>query len=221
MSKKISVVIIEDNAVYRSAVELALGAESDIELIGQFSTAEVALRTMTELSLSPLVILLDIRLPGMSGLDSIKEIQSHSPNSKIVVLTQSDQEKDVLRAVSLGAVGYLMKSSTLAELVDGIRTVAGGGAILASSIAKFILQSLQSQVPERERESLLSQREMDVLALLAEGLVKKEIAKKLGIGYSTVDTHVGRIYAKLHVKNAPAAVNIAHRLNLFPPTEEA
>ena len=191
------------------------------KLASQFGTAEIALRTLKEFSRTstPDLILLDLRLPGMSGLDAIAQFKSHAPDAKIVILTQSDQEPDVLRAIAGGAAGYLLKSATLAELTDGIRTVIAGGATLDPGVARFLLSTLQAKLPDEDREPLLSNRELKVLTLLSEGCVKKEIAKILEISYSTVDTHVCRLYAKLGVSNAPAAVNKAHRMKLFPPEE--
>ena len=113
-----------------------------------------------------------------------------------------------------------LKSTTVTELIDSIRRVANGGASLDAGVAKFILNTLKSiQTGGRENDDsgLLSDRELQILSLLAEGLAKKEIAKKLSISYATVDTHVGRIYQKLDVRNAPSAVNRAHRMRLFPP----
>lgn len=221
MNDSIRVMLVEDNLEYRGVVELALNDEPGIELISQFGTAEIAIRTLKESSrtIVPDLILLDLRLPGMSGLDAISQFRSHAPDSKIVILTQSDQEPDVLRAIAAGAAGYLLKSATLAELTEGIRTVIAGGATLDPGVARFLLTTLKSKLPDEDRDSLLSNRELRVLTLLSEGYVKKEIAKTLQISYSTVDTHVCRLYAKLGVSNAPAAVNKAHRMKLFPPEE--
>jgi len=220
MTQPIQVSLVEDNPEYRDVVKLALESAPDIDLVSQFGTAEIALRTFAQDdAIKPELILLDVRLPGIDGLDAIPGFGECLPEAKVIVLTQSDQEKDVLKAISAGAAGYLLKSSTLEELTEGIRIVAAGGATLDSGVARFILETLQTSLPAGQQERVLSAREMEVLTLLAQGLVKKEIAKQLEIGYSTVDTHVGRIYAKLNVSNAPSAVNKAHRLKLFPPDE--
>jgi DNA-binding NarL/FixJ family response regulator len=133
------------------------------------------------------------------------------------VLTQSDREADVLRATALGAAGYLLKSSTVSQIKEGIRTVVAGGASLDPTVARFLMNNLQARLPKAKLEGTLTDRELEILALLAEGLVKKEIGDRLGISYPTVDSHVQHIYEKLNVHNAPAAVNIAHRLGIFPP----
>ena len=217
MSDLISVLLIEDNAEYRAVINLALDDEKDIELIAEFGTPEIALRSLLDLSVpSPQIILLDLRLPGMSGLDALPYFREYSPNSKIIILTQSDSEKDVLRAITLGASGYLLKSASIKEILTGIKSVVAGGASLDAGVAKFLLKNLQHRIPKATLNIELSHRELEILELLSQGLVKKEIAQKLNIGYSTVDTHVGHIYEKLQVKNAPAAVGKAYRLGIFP-----
>lgn len=209
--------LVEDNKDYREVVSLAIEEETDIEIMAQYGTTEIALRSLQPLSAArPDIILLDLRLPGMGGLDSVRYFREYAPESRIIILTQSDQEADVLRAILLGASGYLLKSARVQEIVEGIRLVHRGGATLDPSVAKFLLQNLQSRLPNENLDIGLSDREMEILKLLSEGLVKKQIAQKLSIGYATVDTHVGHIYEKLHVNNAPSAVGKAYKLGLFP-----
>ena len=217
--KFVRIMLVEDNIEYREVVRLALEQEPGVELTKQFGTAEIALRWIQNASPSeqPDLILLDLRLPGMNGLDALTECRKSMPDVKVIILTQSDREQDVLRAIALGASGYLLKSATLDEISASIKTVMGGGAPLDKGVAKFILESLKTRLPKDEEQNLLSERELEIIQLLAEGLVKKEIASRLDIGYCTVDTHVAHIYEKLNVSNAPSAVNRAHRLGLFPP----
>ena len=216
MNQSITVMLVEDNREYREVIQLALKRDQNIELISEFGTAEIALRNLGGSSTRlPDIILLDLRLPGMSGLDALEQFNESAPDSKVILLTQSDNEADVLRAISLGAAGYLLKSSTASQIKEGIRVVMNGGASLDPGVAKFLMASLQSNFPKSEIEQVLTDREMEILTLLGEGLVKKEIAEQLGISYPTVDTHVSPIYAKLNVHNAPSAINVAHRLGLF------
>ncbi|MEJ6568425.1 MAG: response regulator transcription factor [Akkermansiaceae bacterium] len=220
MSKSITVMLVEDNREYREVIRLALQRDGNIELVSEFGTAEIALRNLCkEGEPSPDVILLDLRLPGMSGLEALPAMAKASPETKIIILTQSDNEADVLRAISFGAAGYLLKSSTATQIKEGIRVVMSGGASLDPSVAKFLMATLQSRLPKQEIEKVLTDREMEVLTLLSKGLVKKEIANDMGISYPTVDSHVSHIYEKLNVHNAPSAINVAHRLGLFPPSE--
>lgn len=218
MERPIRLILVEDNPEYREVIELALCSGSGIELIGQFGTAESAWRSLEERRLpeSPDIILLDLNLPGMDGLQAIPYFREVAPGARIIVLTRSDREADVLGAIRRGAAGYLLKSSTVEQITEGIRTVMEGGASLDAGIARFILQALQAKLPEHEPQRPLSEREMEILALLAEGLFRKEIADRLGIGLTTVVTHLTHIYEKLDATNAPAAVDKAHRLGLFP-----
>ncbi|MDF7808628.1 response regulator transcription factor [Pontiellaceae bacterium B12219] len=217
MKHKIRVMLVEDNPEYRDVIDLALEDENDIELISQFGTSEIALRSLQDMSTRnvPDLVLLDLRLPGMDGLDSLSYFRTALPDAKIMILTQSDEEADVLRAISRGASGYLLKSSTLAQITDGIRSIMAGGASLDSGVARFILDTLKSNLPQGEIDTILTPRELEILTLLGEGFVKKEIAEQLNISYTTVDTHVAHIYEKLDVRNAPSAINKAHRLGLF------
>lgn len=216
MEESIQVMLVEDNHEYRDVIDLALSRDGDLDLMSEFVTAEIALRSVQgNTPKFPDVVLLDLRLPGMSGLDALPHFINAMPRAKIIMLTQSNREADVLKAISLGASGYLLKSSTITEIKEGIRLVARGGASLDPVIAKFVVSTLKTKLPKGELTMALSDREMEVLILLSEGLVKKEICERLGIGYSTVDTHVRHVYEKLNVRNAPSAVTQAFRLGLF------
>lgn len=216
MEKPIKVMLVEDNREYRDVIDLALSRDQDLELMSEFVTAEIALRSVQgNQPKLPDVVLLDLRLPGMGGLEALPYFIESIPNAKVIILTQSDKEEDVLKAISLGAAGYLLKSSTINEIKDGIRLVAAGGASLDHAVAKFVLNTLKAKLPQEEIAAALSERELEVLVLLSDGLVKKEICDQLGIGYATVDTHVRHIYEKLNVRNAPSAVSKAFRLGLF------
>jgi len=222
MKKNIHIVLVEDHPEYRAVIGMALAREPDMELTGQFSTAEDALQGLQhDARLKGTdIVLLDLNLPAMSGLEALPRISEACPGAKIIVLTRSDREADVLSAISHGAAGYLLKSVTRQQIVDGIHSVMKGGAPLDAAVARHILKTLQERPPRTTAEPALSQRELGVLNLLAEGLLQKEIAIKLGISNTTVNTHIEHIYEKLNVANAPAAVNKAHRFGLFPPNRE-
>jgi len=155
----------------------------------------------------------------MDGLDALPHFLSAAPQAKIIVLTQSDNEADVLRAISLGASGYLLKSATANEIIEGIRTVMAGGAALDAGVARFLLHALRTRSQKVQSELLLTARQMEILTLLGEGLLKKEIAERLNLSFATVDEHIGCIYTRLGVHNAPAAINKAHLLGLFQPAK--
>ena len=217
MKEKIRVMLVEDHPEYREVVELALEREPDMELTGDFGTSERALRNLLdrEGGVRPDVILLDLNLPGMSGLEATPLFIDVIPEAKIIILTQSDREEDVLKAITLGASGYLLKSSTVKEITEGIRSVAKGGASLDARIANFVLSSLKTQLPAQKNEFVLTDRELEVLVLLAEGLPKKSIADQLSISTNTVVTHVAHIYEKLNAQNAPAAIAKGFRMGIL------
>ncbi|WP_372808694.1 response regulator [Pontiella sp.] len=217
MKKNIRVMVVEDHPEYREVLEIALRKEPDMEIVGEFGTTERALRSLQDMSTRqvPDIILLDLNLPGMSGIEAIPFFANTIPDARIIILTQSNQEADVLTAMSLGAAGYLLKSSTVAKITDGIRSVMAGGAPIDANVAKYILATLKNTMSEKSDTPSLSDREMEILTLLAKGLSKKEIADQLGIGVSTVVTHVSRVYEKLNVVNAPSAIDKAHNLGLF------
>lgn len=221
MNMPTRIMLIEDNDEYREVIQFAIGREDDLELFSQFGTAEMAVSSLDEIrsKLVPDVILLDLRLPGMSGLDAIPYFKERLPKVKIIVLSQSDAAGDVIRSITLGASGYLLKSSTVQQVKDGIRNVIQGGASIDPNVAQHLINSLRGRPTPLVSNKLLSDREFQVLELLADGLQKREISQQLGISYPTVDAHVRHIYEKLDVKNAPSAVRTAYRMGVFTSDE--
>jgi DNA-binding NarL/FixJ family response regulator len=218
MKKIIRVMMIEDHPDYREGIKLALETETDIELISTFGTADRALRSLNTLKERkvPDIILLDLNLPGISGLEAIPWFHKSIPSAKIIILTQSDCEADVLEAIRGGAAGYLLKSASLDKITDSIRTVMGGGASLDPNVANYILGLMQKKPAKSSINVPLSERETEVIVLLGEGLLKKEICGRLKISAPTVATHVRHIYEKLEVQNAPAAISKAYRAGILP-----
>lgn len=212
----IRIMLVEDSAEYRRVIAMAIDDQRDMHLLRHFGSAEVAIRALSEAAADghPDVLLLDLRLPGMGGLEAIPLIRKTASAVKIIVLSQSDESRDIYQAIAAGVSGYLLKSATLEEIATGIRMVAAGGASLDKHVARYILDGMRLSKPSAT--SLLTDREQEILELLAEGLVKKEIARRLGIGYATVDTHVSHVYAKLNVPNAPAAVSRAYERGILP-----
>ncbi len=209
--------LVEDHPEYREIVELALGREPDMEMTSQYGTAERALRSLLDRNAPnhPDIILLDLNLPGINGLEAIPDFIATLSSAKIIILTQSDRETDILQAIMLGASGYFLKSTTVRQLTEGIRTVMAGGASLDAKVAKFVLNTLKAKLPQRDIEQLLTKREIEILTQIAEGQVKKEIAERFGISITTVVTHVSNIYEKLNVKNAPAAIAKAFQTGIL------
>lgn len=197
---------------YRESLELVLSTTKDIVLAHQFGTADQCLHVLEHDAPNPMP---DLNLPGLNGIDALPLLKKHTQETPIIVLTQSDREADVLAAISAGASGYLLKSSTGDQLINGIRGGLKGEAPIDPKVALFIVNTLRNGPQKTERQSTLSEREIAVLSLLGEGLVKKEIANRLEISTHTVDNYMRRIYEKLQVPNAPAAIHKAHKSGLF------
>jgi DNA-binding NarL/FixJ family response regulator len=218
MKDTIRIMLVEDHAGYRETIAIALEQHDHMELYNEFGTAEIALRVLQDTASpkQPDIILLDLNLPGMSGLEALPWIKQYAPESEVIILTQSDNAADVTRAITEGAAGYLLKSATFKEITEGIQTVMEGGATLDSEVARFIINSLRGRPKLTQPDKALSEREMEILELIGQGMAKKEIASHLKISITTVAYHVQHVYEKLEVPNAPAAVDRAHRLGLFP-----
>ena len=209
--------LIEDSPAFRKVIERTFKAEHDLELVSQFASAEGALRSLGSLAsrILPKIILLDLNLPGMSGIEAIPWLQKAAPNARIIILTQSGRESDVLNAIRAGASGYMLKTSTLLLLKEAIHCVLKGDAMIDSSVAQFIINSLHKKTEITLSDIELTPRQLEILTLTSKGFVKKEIADKLNIAHSTVATHIEHVYLKLNVKNAPAAIHQAHRHGIF------
>jgi DNA-binding NarL/FixJ family response regulator len=218
MDEPVKILLIEDSPEYRDVIGMAFDRDKNFELIHTTGTAERALNLLEQAQSRdiPDLILLDLNLPGMNGVEAVANLRAIVPGVKILVLTQSDREEDVLRAITAGASGYLLKSSGIQQIKEGITMVMDGGAPLDARVAQHILNSIRGNKAANADELGISPREYDVLNLMAEGLVKKEIAARLSISPFTVHNHVRHIYDKLHVQNAPAAVSQAYLLGLLP-----
>ncbi|VGO12496.1 Oxygen regulatory protein NreC [Pontiella desulfatans] len=218
MTQKIKLMLVEDNPEYRHVIQFAFQDDSVLELINQFGTAELALRSLQNMNTRnvPDVILLDLNLPGLSGLDALTEFSRLIPATKTIVLTQSHSETDILTAIQRGAAGYLLKSATVQEIKSGIQLVMEGGASLDPKMAKYVLRSIRKGEALPKESTTLSEREMEILTLISQGFARKQISQHLSISAKTADNHIAHIFEKLNVPNAPAAVHRAHALGFFP-----
>jgi DNA-binding NarL/FixJ family response regulator len=213
--KPIQIMVIEDNAIFRNAIASSLNKQQTFTCIAEASSSEDAFSLLTKDQLHPDIVLLDLEMPGTHGLDAIPKILELSPQSRIIILTQSDRELHVLQAITRGASGYLLKTATRNEIFDSIREVNEGGASIDPKLAHIalkLIRRIQPKPPEKD-DKLLTVREIEVLQLLSDGYVKKEIANMLNLSPHGVDKRMRRIYGKLQVSNVAAAVATAVRKN--------
>ncbi|MCX6887674.1 MAG: response regulator transcription factor [Verrucomicrobia bacterium] len=201
----ITVAIVEDDVEVRHSLIDIINREAGMSCAGAFGTAREALEQIPELR--PQTVLMDINLPGMSGVECARKLAVAVPGLQIVMLTVYHDSKAIFDSLAAGAVGYLLKPVRTDELVRAIRDVRAGGAPMSTNIARQVVQAFKKPAPPERRDVPdLSPREREVLELLAKGYQSKEIATLLGIGYWTVESHVGHIYQKLHVRSRAEAV---------------
>ena len=201
----INVAIVEDDAEVRRSLINIINREAGMSCAGAFGTGQEALEQIPRLR--PQTVLMDINLPGMSGIECVRKLAEAVPGLPIVMLTVYHDTKAIFDSLAAGAIGYLLKPVRADELVRAIRDVRAGGAPMSTSIARQVVQAFKKPAsPERGDVPDLSPREREVLELLAKGYQSKEIATQLGIAYWTVESHVAHIYQKLHVRSRAEAV---------------
>jgi DNA-binding NarL/FixJ family response regulator len=199
----ITVSIVEDNPGTRKSLVNLLTGDTSIECLGAYATGEAALRGIPVEK--PEVALVDINLPGMSGIECVAQLKAKMPELCVMMLTTYEEDDLIFNSLRAGATGYMLKNTTPAELVHAIEQVRAGGAPMSMNIARKVVQHFQKIPKPRSEVEELTKREHELLALLAKGLFYKEIAEQLGITVNTVRTHVHSIYDKLHVQSRTEA----------------
>ncbi|GHE76472.1 DNA-binding response regulator [Streptomyces vinaceus] len=207
----IRILLADDHPVVREGLRGMLSAEPDLEVVAEASNGPQAEALAAELLPDLDLILMDLRMPGGDGVESIARIGAAGLPVRVVVLTTYENDRDILRAVEAGAAGYLLKDMARAELADAVRAAVRGETVLAPSVAGRLVDRLRTR-PERPR---LSDREVAVLRLVAEGATNAEIGRRLFVAESTVKTHLLRIFGKLEVTDRTAAVTTAMRHDLL------
>ena len=198
------VAIIEDDAALRELFSGWLTASPALELVGAFANAESAVETLP--TLRPDVVLMDINLPGRSGIECVRELKPRMETTQFMMVTVYRDSKLIFESLSAGATGYLLKRATREQLLAAIDEIVQGGAPISSGIARMLVQSFHRPPTESPEQDSLAPREKRVLELLAKGFALKEIAAELGIAIPTVGTYVRRIYDKLHVYSRAQAI---------------
>jgi DNA-binding NarL/FixJ family response regulator len=197
IAEKIEIVIVEDDSTYRNSLQEIINTSENLTCTYACKSCEEVLSLLAD-GFLPAVIMLDIKLPGMSGIEGIEKIKLISPATQIVILTVFDDDEKIFNAICSGASGYLLKSAPLEKIATAIQDVLSGGAVMSPSIAaKMLNKFAQNNIPKQEYG--LTQREKEILQCMVNGMSKKHISEKLFISYYTVDTHLKNIYAKLHV----------------------
>jgi two-component system NarL family response regulator len=218
----IRVLIVDDHALFRRGLQMVLDAEEGIEVVGEGSDGHEAVQKAGDLT--PDVVLMDIRMPRRSGIEACAAIKEAVPSARIVMLTISDEEEDLFEAIKAGATGYLLKEIAIDEVPEAVRAVHGGQSLISPSMASKLItefaalarssEERQQQVPAPK----LTDREMEVLRLVARGLGNREIAKELFISENTVKNHVRNILEKLQLHSRMEAVVYAVREKLLEIT---
>ncbi len=214
----IRLLVVDDHNLFRQGLIRILGDYAQLQIVGQAANGQDALALVGQLQ--PDVVLMDVNMPVMSGPDAVRQMQTRFPGLPVVMLTVSERDEDLFDAIRAGARGYLLKNVGAAELLDALQRVHAGEAILAPSMAVRLLDEFRSMAEAAPREAApapagdLSERELDVLRLVAQGLSNKEIADALNLSEHTVKTHLANILEKLHLRSRAHAAAYAVQAGL-------
>jgi DNA-binding NarL/FixJ family response regulator len=200
----ISVSIVEDNDKLRGTLARVLNRADGFRCVSQYPNAEDALKDLP--AVKPEVVLMDINLPGINGVECVRQLKPLLPQTQVMMLTVYEDTENIFNALAAGASGYMLKRTSSKELLTAIQELHRGGSPMTMHIARKVVQSLQKDAPAAQPTENLSEREQQVLDLLSQGLIYKEIADKLQISYETVHTYIRRIYEKLQVRTRTEAV---------------
>ena len=201
----ISIAIVEDEKNYNNALKKVIDYQKDMKVIAQFFDGNDAITNLPDIS--PDVVMMDIQLQDMLGIEVIEKLRKEMPNTQFIMCTSFDDDEKIFNSLKAGAMGYLVKGESMDKILSSIRDVYNGGAPMSFSIARRVLKHFEKKLPEIKGFDELTEREKEILELLSQGLLYKEIADQKFISIDTVKKHVGNIYRKLHVNNKVEAVN--------------
>ena len=205
----ISLAIVEDLAEVREGLKQFISLNPQLTVLAAFPTAEEAMYELPRLN--PDIVIMDINLPGMNGIECIRQIRKRCPHTQFMMFTVYENDEKVFESLKAGASGYLLKNTGLLQLIEALEELHAGGSPMSANIARKVVKLFQEEHADVEPALELSKRENQILQLLSRGLLYKEIADQLGISVSTVRQHIHKIYEKLHVQNRTEAINKAFR----------
>ena len=203
----ISIAIVEDLDVVRNGLKDFISLSTDFIVIGTFKSGEEASEQLPEIK--PDIVIMDINLPGMNGIECIRQVKDKSPGTQFMMFTVYENDDKVFEALKAGASGYLLKNTGLLQIAESIKELHEGGSPMSANIARKMVNLFRDTDKKTPFLDLLSAREKEILQLLAKGLLYKEIAEQLHITTGTVRIHIHKIYEKLHVQNRTEAINKA------------
>jgi DNA-binding NarL/FixJ family response regulator len=217
-AERVRVLIVDDHALFRRGLMLVLESEEGIDVVGEAEDGDEAIARAEQLA--PDVVLMDVRMPKVSGIEATRRLAETMPSCKIIMLTVSDEEDDLYEAIKAGATGYLLKEISIEEVADAVRAVVQGQTLISPSMASKLISeftALAKRADDRHTVPAprLTDRELEVLKLVAQGLTNREIAEQLYIADNTVKNHVRNILEKLHLHSRMEAVLYAVREKLF------
>jgi DNA-binding NarL/FixJ family response regulator len=200
----IRVLLCDDHTILRDGLRNLLNSEEDIEVVGEAADGHQAIEAVR--ALQPDVVIMDINMPNLGGVEAVEQLTAELPELRILILTMFNHDEYLYRTIRAGAQGYLLKDAPVSEVVDAIRTVMNGGSVLNASLTNKLMTSFREQKNEEDTVERLSPREHEVLTALVQGLSNKEIADKLFISETTVKLHISNIFKKLGVKSRSQAI---------------
>ena len=216
MGEPVRVLIADDHALFRRAVRTVLDDEDGIEVVGEASDGAEAVALAAEHA--PDVVLMDIHMPKLAGIEAAKQIREQLPTTKVVMFTVSDEEADLFEAIKAGASGYLLKEVDPGEVAEAVRQIAAGHSLLSPAVAAKLVSefaTMAKKAEDRATRPRLTEREVEVLQLAADGLTNRQIGRKLTIAENTVKNHMRNILEKLHLHSRMEAVLYALREELI------
>jgi len=204
----ISISIVEDLVEVREGLSQFISLNSEFKVVGAFRTAEEAVAEIPRLK--PNIVVMDINLPGMNGIECIRQLKEKTPGTQFMMFTVYENDEKVFEALKAGASGYLLKNTGLVQMISSLKELHEGGSPMSANIARKLVSLFHQEAKVKSQIESLSPRENEVLVLLSDGLLYKEIADQLSISIATVRQHIHKIYDKLHVENRTEALNKAY-----------